>query len=183
MARSTTPGQESRIDGAVSLFPHLISSHDSRRERGEGAPIDNPPPPQADDFRLVARQIADVRHHLENCAETLKRYEAAALSGAERLVDKPLGVSPVTIRTLAACLSELLKLEWSQAHREYCPDLCKMLDCPQQPVLRHALCHSIEVLERTKNRFKSRELKALRERLQVFLANSDQIQFTPEDVR
>ncbi len=183
MASVTTTGQEPQVHYEAPLLPHLTLKHDSPRVRRGGMLIDRPSPFKTDDFRLVARRIADVRRHLAICAETLKRYEAAAVAGAEQAADEPLGVSPVAVRTLAACLSELLKIEWRLDSREHCPDLCKMLDCPQRPVLRDALCHSIGVLEGTKNRFKSKELKALRERLQAFLTNSDQVQFTPEDVR
>jgi hypothetical protein len=145
--------------------------------------IDIPPQPAQLPPGLVTQQIADVRRHLERCVENLKGLEAAnTLPASGGSAETMTGVSPVTIRTVAACLSELLKLEWTQPHREYCPDLCKLLDCPQRPVLRHAVCHTIEVLEKTKWRFKSKELKALREGLQAFLVNSGHSHFTPESV-
>jgi hypothetical protein len=129
------------------------------------------------------QRIVDVRRHLEMCLQALQELDPANLAGGE--VGQPattIGVSPITIRTLASCLSELLKLEWRQPGHEYCPDLCKLLDCPQQPVLRQAVCHTIEVLEKTKHRFKSRELKVLREDLQELLVNSNHFQFTPVNV-
>ncbi len=136
------------------------------------APHGASPSPEASIHR-----IADVRCHLETCAQTLRELEAASENG-QRLV---VGVSPITIRMLAACLSELLKLEWTQPHRDSCHDLCKLLDCPQQPVLRNAIQHAIEVLETTKCRFKSKELKRLREDLEALLGNS--LDFSPNQNR
>ena len=118
------------------------------------------------------QRIADVRYHLEMCAQSLKESEVAAKTALKDGQQVAIGVSPITIRTLAACLSELLKLEREQPHRDSCHDLCKLLDCPQQPVLRTAIEHSIEVLEATKYRFKSKELKRLREDLETLLVNS-----------
>lgn len=118
----------------------------------------------------IAQRIADVRRHLTICEEALHECEAAIAEGEAG--PELVGVSPITIRTLAGCLSELLKLEWTQPHRGCCQDLCKLLDCPQTPVLRQAVVHTIEVLEATKFRFKSKELKRLREDLEKLLGNS-----------
>jgi hypothetical protein len=121
---------------------------------------------------VLLHRIADVRQHLEICAQNLKSLEAATEACSTTDFEELIGVSPVTIRTVAACLSELLKLEWTQPHRDSCLDLCKLLDCPQQPVLRQAIVHTIEILETTKSRFKSKELKCLREDLEILLGNS-----------
>lgn len=118
------------------------------------------------------RRITDVRYHLEMCAQTLLKLEEQGKDALQAGEPVTVGVSSVTIRTVAACLSELLKLEWTQPHRDSCHDLCKLLDCPQQPVLREAILHTIEVLETTKFRFKSKELKRLREGLEILLGNS-----------
>jgi hypothetical protein len=161
--------------GATGLGQMHVKSPERASPEGEGpryqgamridvvAPHGASPSPEASIHR-----IADVRCHLETCAQTLRELEAASENG-QRLV---VGVSPITIRMLAACLAELLKLEWTQPHRDSCHDLCKLLDCPQQPVLRNAIQHAIEILETTKCRFKSKELKRLREDLETLLGNS-----------
>ncbi len=89
-----------------------------------------------------------------------------------------IAVSTITIRILAACLSELLKLEHPQDHREYCPDLCQLLDCPRQPILRQAVGHTIEVLQQTRGKFKSKELAELRGSLETLLENSERFAHT-----
>ena len=130
------------------------------------------PAPSAHSQDSAIRRITDVRYHLELCAQTLLKLEEQGKDALHAGEPVTVGVSPVTIRTVAACLSELLKLEWTQPHRDSCHDLCKLLDCPQQPVLREAILHTIEVLETTKFRFKSKELKRLRESLEILLGNS-----------
>ncbi len=167
--------ESSRTDVKMPTRPSLpgVFSSGQRTSRADAVP----------GAEAAIRRIADVRCHLEICAKTLRELEQANMAcGEGRQQVTTIGVSPITIRTLAACLSELLKLEWRQPGHGYCPDLCKLLDCPQQPVLRHVVCHAIEVLENTKHRFKSKELKVLREDLQELLVNSDQIQFTPVNV-
>ena len=83
--------------------------------------------------------IREVRTQLGRCVKDVEQIEREYASGNGRPEGEPVAVSTITIRVLAACLSELLKLERPQDHREYCPDLCQLLDCPQQPVLRWAV--------------------------------------------
>ena len=136
------------------------------RDEPADYPAPSPPP------EMAIQRIADVRHHMEMCTETLRKLEVAGMDAVASGRQVAIGVSPVTIRTIAACLSELLKLEWAQPHCDSHHDLCKLLDCPQQPVLREAVHHAIDVLETTKFRFKSKELKRLRESLETLLGNS-----------
>jgi hypothetical protein len=78
-------------------------------------------------------------------------------------------VSIGTIRTLAACLSELLEL-CARSDVDACAhDLCELLDCPQRPVHRQAIVDTIAVLKKTKETFKSKELADLRTRLEDLL--------------
>ena len=57
--------------------------------------------------------------------------------------------------------------------RKHPPDLCRLLECPQRPVLREAVGQTVRVLERTKAKFKSKDLKDLRVRLEGLLENSN----------
>ena len=75
-------------------------------------------------------------------------------------------VALATIRTLASCLSDLLVL-WDRPAADHGVDsLCELLDCPQRPVHRQAILHAIEVLEKTKDSFKSKQLAELRVKLE-----------------
>ncbi len=77
--------------------------------------------------------------------------------------------SLATIRTLASCLSDLLDL-WHKplANHGLC-NLCELLDCPQYPARRQIILHAIDVLEKTKDNFKSKQLAELRSKLQQAL--------------
>jgi hypothetical protein len=161
-------------ENTISLPVHPAVESGTRGSMTLPVRVDFPPrslepiPPEE-----ARQRIADLRRHLTACLHDLETAEHAYADQAEGRIERPSGISPTTIRMAAACLSEMLKLEWAQPHREYCPDLCKLLDCPQQPILRHAVCEAIEVLESTKWRFKSKALKDLRENLLVLLKNSD----------
>jgi DNA-binding response OmpR family regulator len=71
-----------------------------------------------------------------------------------------------TIRTLASCLSELLVLRHRPAADRGVCNLCELLDCPQVAVHRQDILEAIEVLEKTKDNFKSKQLAELRAKLQ-----------------
>jgi DNA-binding response OmpR family regulator len=71
-----------------------------------------------------------------------------------------------TIRTLAACLSDLLVIWGKSAADHGLRNLCELLDCPQRPAHREAILHAIEVLEKTKGNFKSKQLAELRTNLE-----------------
>ena len=116
--------------------------------------------------------VRDVRKQLERCVADLEHVERKCVPAQTPLDGESVAVSMVTIRMLAACLSELLKLERPQDHREYCPDLCRLLDCPQQLVLRRAVEHAILVLQQTRSKFKSKDLAGLRVSLEILLENS-----------
>jgi DNA-binding response OmpR family regulator len=77
--------------------------------------------------------------------------------------------SLATLRTLASCLSDLLVLWEKPAAEHGLVNLCELLDCPQRAVHREAILHTIEVLEKTKDSFKSKQLAELRGKLEQTL--------------
>jgi CheY-like chemotaxis protein len=112
------------------------------------------------------RAVAVVRERLQTCLADLDTTQPGAAPGAD-----PNGklVSTGTIRTLAACLSELLELCARSGVDRCARDLCELLDCPQQPVHRQAIVDTITVLKKTKEMFKSKDLAELRTRLEALL--------------
>ncbi len=143
----------------------LCGPHSKPSSAGERAAV----PSLSETLRIVH----DVHKQLERCARDVGQVERECASAENQSDRRPAAVSTITIRLLAACLSELLKLEHPQGHREYCPDLCQLLDCPQQPVLRQAVGHTIQVLQQTRGKFKSKELAGLRVALETLLENSE----------
>jgi len=51
-------------------------------------------------------------------------------------------------------------------------DVCEFMRCPRQTAYKQALVDTVEVLERTKHAFKSKDLGELRRRLETFLKES-----------
>ena len=135
-------------------------------------------PAAAPYLSATLRIVRDVHKQLERCAADVEQIAREYASAQGRPDGESVAVSAITIQILAACLSELLKLEYPQDHREYCPDLCQLLDCPQQPVLRQAVGHAIQVLQQTRGKFKSKELAELRVSLETLLENS--VRFTDD---
>ncbi len=119
------------------------------------------------------RTISRVRQHLQKCVEDLLSVEQQGRTLGNGTPDSAGLVSIVTIRTLASCLSELLRANAAQCPNGNSLDLCRLLDCPQQPLHRVAIRETIGVLKKTKNTFKSKELADLRAKLERVLGNSE----------
>lgn len=116
------------------------------------------------------RSLTTVRQRIETCLSELEREgydEASAADGG--------GASALlgTIRTLSACLSELLELAGRSDATVSARNLCELLDCPQTPAHRQALVETIEVLKQTKDVFKSKALAGLRVKLEGLLGTGN----------
>lgn len=114
------------------------------------------------------QKLTSVRDRLRTCLAELDALLASAPpaqpggNGVGRL-------SPGTLRTLAACLSDLLSLAAQSQEDWATQNLCELLDCPQQPLHRQAIAHTIDVLKQTKGTFKSKTLADLRTQLEMLL--------------
>jgi DNA-binding NtrC family response regulator len=105
-------------------------------------------------------QLAEVSQHLSHCVEAIQGALATTAS-ATAPTAKPL-VSNLLLRTLAACLSQLLELRHSLSPQEKIELLCSRIDCPHYASHRNMLVETVEVLKKTKNSFHSKELAKLR---------------------
>jgi DNA-binding response OmpR family regulator len=109
------------------------------------------------------RVLAAVRERLQTCLADLDAMQSGLIPGA---AGNEVMVSVGTIRTLAACLSELLRLSPQSGVDSGSSNLCELLDCPQRTIHRQAIVDTIAVLKRTKEAFKSKELAELRTKLE-----------------
>jgi DNA-binding NtrC family response regulator len=109
---------------------------------------------------LDRRAMAAIRDRLQTCMKDLEQVEQQFNRAGMMDAMIPAG----TIQTLAACLSELLRLSGRSGPEQQ--SLCRLLDCPQQPVHRQAIAETIEVLKKTKDSFKSKALAELRFKLE-----------------
>jgi CheY-like chemotaxis protein len=115
------------------------------------------------------RQIA---HLLRDCARSLETESAPSRPPSDVVQAAASSIPAMTLRILAACLSELLILRAAAEPEARGAVLCDLLDCPQRPAHRGAILETIEVLQRTKGTFKSKELATLRVRLERLLGKS-----------
>lgn len=111
--------------------------------------------------------VCRVLRHLENCVHDLNDVREGGLASRIESRRDTEAVPLVTLRLLAACLSELLTLEDGLNPGKDMSCLCDLLDCPQRGVHRDMMRDTVLVLERTKGMFKSRELGRLRHHLAV----------------
>jgi DNA-binding response OmpR family regulator len=110
----------------------------------------------------VRRQLADIVDNLHSVAKALDSEDLEPLLRSTAADDAPLAI----IRNLASCLSELLAIWGKSAADHGMSHLCELLDCPQQSTHRQAILDAIEVLEKTKDNFKSKQLAELRTKLE-----------------
>jgi len=108
------------------------------------------------------RRLSAVIERLCSVVADLESESPAPLSHNDQGDESSLA----TIRTLASCLSDLLILWHKPAADHGLHNLCELLECPQHPVHRQAILHAIEVLEKTKDNFKSKQLAELRTHLE-----------------
>lgn len=118
--------------------------------------------------RSQNRQVlSTVRERLQSCLaelETIQSRPIPRTAGNDELVS--LG----TIRTMAACLSELLRLGRECGVGLDARNVCELLDCPQLPTHRQAIVDTIEVLKKTKDTFRCKALAEWRMKLEELLA-------------
>ncbi|HID76589.1 MAG TPA: response regulator [Planctomycetaceae bacterium] len=118
----------------------------------------------------LRRRLSRVKEQLRRCVDDLHFSEA---SGAEPLNrGEPTWVpSNLTVRSLAACLSELLQIRAQLLRKDRATNLCELVECPQRPKHRLAIQETIEVLKKTKSTFKSKQLADLRTKLEGLFSN------------
>lgn len=77
----------------------------------------------------------------------------------------------LTMRNIYGALDDMQRLVFTQGNRGL-GDACHLMDCPRPKILLEALKETISVLEKTKSAFKSKELGALREKLEQLVAEA-----------
>ncbi len=78
----------------------------------------------------------------------------------------------LTLHNIVGCLADLKNITEALAARSANQEPCQLLNCPRPAVLTNAIVETIEVLEKTKNSFKSKELGELRRKLEEVVKNA-----------
>lgn len=127
----------------------------------------------------VLRNLKRSQEDMAQSVEQLKSMEhsiASASSGAPQnpalTVEQFLGMTLQNIVQSAASLKNTLEvIKTGQGSSD--DDLCKLIRCPRRTQYEQGLRHAIDVLEHTKNAFRSKELGALREYLEDLLRKTN----------
>ena len=112
--------------------------------------------------RLADRTVKSMRSCVEELDQAIRD-----LGG----IDQPegraglVGSMETTGRSLAECYQAVHRFHVLLAGKNAAIDPCRILDCSRLKVLEQAVQESIDVIERTKNSFKSKELGTLRRHL------------------
>jgi len=121
--------------------------------------------------RASCRAIHRTREHLDEWNRDLADLEEwanrSAKDGSNVTVSTFLGL---TLRNIVEALSDLGQLVDTLAERHGNPDACHLLQCPRPQALTQVIQEAIEVLEKTKGSFKSKELGELRQKMERMVA-------------
>jgi CheY-like chemotaxis protein len=116
------------------------------------------------------KTMRKIQNRLRNWEETLKQVQGSSpqlrLQGPTTTMDCFL---TVTFQNLIDSLWDLKNLAQSLSLGMSNQDVCHMWTCPRLSFLKKGLEDTVEVLERTKNSFKSKELGDLRRKLEGLL--------------
>ena len=119
----------------------------------------------------IYRGIAAANHRLDEWRAEMKQIEASLKQA--RTAALPSTVSAffqLTFGNIVGALSDLHRLTDSLARQQVQPEACAVFNCPQGSALTNAVKETIDVLERTKGSFKSKELGELRRKLEALMS-------------
>ncbi len=121
----------------------------------------------------LGREVRDARKRSQDRWQQLRDFETEVQSGTDDVAEVDVATFlTLTLTNIVAGLGDLKQLTESLAVGTSTPDACHLLQCPRPVQLRRAVQDAIEVLEHTKGHFKSKDLGALRGRLEAVLENT-----------
>ena len=116
------------------------------------------------------KTIRKIRNRLRRGEEDLRKVQASSpklnLSGPSPTMDCFL---TITFQNLIDSLGDLKNLAQALSVGMGNQDICHLWTCPRLSLLKKGLEETVEVLERTKNSFRSKELGDLRKKLEGLL--------------
>lgn len=122
-------------------------------------------------FRHQYNVVHNQRRRTEELLDSVDIIESMMVRAASSDTQVPVETFiALTMRNIRGALDDLQRLV-APAHAIH-GDACHLLECPRPSRLLGALKDTITVLEKTKSAFKSKELGALRERLEVLVAEA-----------
>jgi DNA-binding response OmpR family regulator len=123
-------------------------------------------------FRQQYSVVHSQRRRVEEWLDSVDMVESLMIRAATPDTQVPVETFlALTMRNIYGALDDLQRLVLAQTHDSH-GDACHLMDCPRPARMIEALNETISVLEKTKSAFKSKELGALRERLEKLVAEA-----------
>ena len=117
--------------------------------------------------RRLFRAVGRTRERLQGWIGDLERIESGALTDAEVVSSMPVSLYlDLTFRNVAGALTDLKQVTEAAAAEKADQETCRLLNCPRLNALTGALSETIDVLKKTKSAFRSKDLAALRRKLE-----------------
>lgn len=122
-------------------------------------------------FRHQFNVVHNQRRRAEEMLDSVDIIESMMARSASTDTQVPVETFiALTMRNIRGALDDLQRIV--APHHALHGDACHLLECPRPAHLLEALKDTIVVLEKTKSAFKSKELGALRERLELLVAEA-----------
>ncbi len=123
------------------------------------------------------RAVRSTRERMQTWRQELDRLQQNINTAAGEAPAAPIeAFLALTFRNLAGCLTDLNNLTKALAmEKNNEAEVCQLFNCPRFNTLNAAVVETIEVLEKTKNAFKSKELGELRKKLEKLVKTENQI--------
>jgi DNA-binding response OmpR family regulator len=123
------------------------------------------------------RAVRSTRERMQTWRQELDRLQQNINTTAGEAPAAPIeAFLALTFRNLAGCLTDLNNLTKALATPKHSEaEVCQLFNCPRFNTLNAAVVETIEVLEKTKNAFKSKELGELRKKLEKLVKTENQI--------
>jgi DNA-binding response OmpR family regulator len=116
------------------------------------------------------RAVRSTRSRMQNWRQELDQLQQTMGTTAGDPATAPVDAFlALTFRNLAGCLTDLKQVTDVLSRKKEMQEVCHLLNCPRPTQLIAAIRETIQILEKTKRAFKSKELGDLRQKLEDLL--------------
>ncbi|ODS31251.1 MAG: two-component response regulator [Candidatus Scalindua rubra] len=116
------------------------------------------------------RAVCDTRKYLQEWCKDLDNIKKSINQKQETASSVPISTFfELTLRNVVNALLNLKHLTEELAIQTDEQYVCNLLDCPSLTTLKSGLAETVEVLKKTKNSFKSKDLGKLRKKLEMLV--------------
>jgi len=127
-------------------------------------------------YRQATVKIRECREQLENWVQELVNIELSLKSDSRLPAYIPVNsFLSITFRNILQLMMDIQQITLSFVNPGIEPEACHLFNCPRLLELTRSLMDTVDVLEKTKHAFKSRELGILRQRLEKVI-NGEKIE-------